>query len=114
MLAKPNSKADTLNTLSTLIKRRFPNQSGIVYVLSQKDAEEVAGHLQNQGLKSAFYHAEIASSVRSSTHKRWIIGDIRIVVATIAFGMGIDKPNVRFVIHHCMSKTLENYYQVSV
>ena len=114
VLTKAHTKVGALDQLTQLLKNEhYRNQSGIVYVFSQRDAEEVAEHLRSYGVRSAFYHAEVAPETRSDTHQRWLDGRVHVMVATIAFGMGIDKPDVRFVVHYCISKSLENYYQES-
>ncbi|XP_015685899.1 ATP-dependent DNA helicase Q1-like, partial [Protobothrops mucrosquamatus] len=87
--------------------------TGIIYCFSQKDAEQVTMSLQKLGIKAGTYHANMEPKDKSRVHKRWCANEIQVVVATVAFGMGIDKPDVRFVIHHSMSKSMENYYQES-
>ena len=69
--------------------------------------------MRARGLRVGAYHANLDASIRSNTHKKWLSGSYQAVIATIAFGMGIDKPDVRFVIHHSMSKSMENFYQES-
>lgn len=69
--------------------------------------------LREQGCRVGAYHAQLDGSLRLKVHKKWLSGEYQAVVATIAFGLGIDKPNVRFVIHHALSKSIENFYQVS-
>jgi len=86
-------------------------EAGIVYALSRKRVEEVAEHLQNQGFAAAAYHAGLPADVRRDVQERFLRDDILIVVATVAFGMGIDKPNVRFVVHYDMPRHIEGYYQ---
>ena len=88
-----------------------PGASGIVYASSRKRVEEVAESLQSQGLAAAAYHAGLPADVRRDVQERFRRDDILIVVATVAFGMGIDKPNVRFVVHHDMPRHIEGYYQ---
>jgi ATP-dependent DNA helicase RecQ len=88
-----------------------PGEAGIVYALSRKRVEEVAESLQSQGLAAAAYHAGLPASVRRDVQERFLRDDILIVVATVAFGMGIDKPNVRFVVHYDMPRHIEGYYQ---
>lgn len=68
--------------------------------------------IREQGCRVGAYHAQLEASLRSKVHKKWLIGEYQVVVATIAFGLGIDKSNVRFVIHHSLSKSMENFYQV--
>jgi ATP-dependent DNA helicase RecQ len=88
-----------------------PGASGIVYATSRKRVEEVAESVQSQGLAAAAYHAGLPADVRRDVQERFRRDDILIVVATVAFGMGIDKPNVRFVVHHDMPRNIEGYYQ---
>ncbi len=85
--------------------------SGIVYTLSRKGAESTATYLQSLGIKAAAYHAGLESDVRSKVQDAFIRDDVQVVCATIAFGMGIDKSNVRYIIHRDMPKSLEGYYQ---
>jgi len=90
---------------------RHPNESGIVYALSRKRTEEIAGKLCAAGLRAAPYHAGLPDELRHTTQEAFLRDDLDIVVATVAFGMGIDKPNVRFVVHYDLPKNLESYYQ---
>ena len=86
-------------------------KSGIIYCLSRKKVEEVANELKANGIKAAPYHAGLDSKERGLTQDMFLMEDLHVIVATIAFGMGIDKPDVRFVIHHDIPKSLEGYYQ---
>jgi len=87
------------------------DDSGIVYCLSRKRVDEVAQKLRQDGLKAAAYHAGLPAAERKQVQENFIRDDVQIVVATVAFGMGIDKPNVRFVVHYDLPKNLESYYQ---
>ncbi|MBI2967593.1 MAG: DNA helicase RecQ [Bacteroidetes bacterium] len=87
------------------------NKSGIIYCLSRKKTEEIAETLRVNNIKALAYHAGMESDVRSKTQDKFLMEDIDVIVATIAFGMGIDKPDVRFIIHYDMPKSLEGYYQ---
>ena len=86
-------------------------KSGIIYTLNRKTTEELAGMLMANGIKAVAYHAGLDSKLRSSRQDQFLGEEMQVIVATIAFGMGIDKPDVRFVIHYNMPKSIENYYQ---
>ena len=91
--------------------KQHPNKSGIIYCLSRKKVEELAAILRANDIKAAAYHAGLDSTTRTQTQDAFLMEDIDVIVATIAFGMGIDKPDVRFVIHYDIPKSLEGYYQ---
>lgn len=91
--------------------RQNPGKSGIIYCLARKKVEELAEVLKTNDIKAAPYHAGLDTSVRSQTQDDFLMERIDVIVATIAFGMGIDKPDVRFVIHYDIPKSLEGYYQ---
>ncbi|EXL39296.1 bloom syndrome protein [Fusarium oxysporum f. sp. radicis-lycopersici 26381] len=105
------TNAKCMDEIASLIKSKYANQSGIVYTVSRKNAEKVAESLSIQGITARHYHAGVDPQEKVEVQTSWQQGQVKIVVATIAFGMGIDKPDVRFVIHHGLPKTLEGYYQ---
>jgi ATP-dependent DNA helicase RecQ len=88
-----------------------PGQSGIVYALSRKRVEEIAARLQEQGIHAAPYHAGLPPAERQRVQEGFLRDELQVVVATVAFGMGIDKPNVRFVVHYDLPRHIEGYYQ---
>ena len=87
------------------------NDSGIIYTFTRKESEKLAAHLQKRGYDALAYHAGLAPEVRSDVYKRFINDETRIIVATVAFGMGIDKSNIRYVVHMSLPKTIESYFQ---
>ena len=91
--------------------KQHPGKSGIIYCLSRKKVEELAAILRANDIKAQAYHAGLDSATRSQTQDDFLMEKIDVIVATIAFGMGIDKPDVRFVIHYDIPKSLEGYYQ---
>jgi ATP-dependent DNA helicase RecQ len=108
---RPKIKKDqTVKNILQFIKT-MPGQSGIIYVQSRKSAEEIAQILSVNGIKALPYHAGLDAKVRAKTQDDFLMEEIEVICATIAFGMGIDKPDVRFVIHYDMPKSIENYYQ---
>jgi len=101
------------NVIKEIVKfvKQNSGKSGIIYCLSRKKVEEVAEALNLNGVKALPYHAGLDSKVRADTQDKFLMEDVDVIVATIAFGMGIDKPDVRYVIHHDMPKSMEGYYQ---
>lgn len=97
--------------LLQFIKSEYPKASGIVYCLSRKRTEDTAAYLQSQDINALHYHAGMDSRARAENMQRFIVEEGVVMVATIAFGMGIDKPDVRFVAHLDMPKSIESYYQ---
>jgi ATP-dependent DNA helicase RecQ len=102
-----------VNTTREIIKfiKNNTGKSGIIYCLSRKKVEEIAEMLMVNGIKALPYHAGMDSSTRSGNQDKFLMEEVDVIVATIAFGMGIDKPDVRFVIHYDIPKSLEGYYQ---
>lgn len=103
-------KSDPKRDIIKYIKQN-PGKSGIIYCLSRKKVEELAELLNINGIKAAPYHAGLDSKTRADNQDRFLMEEVDVIVATIAFGMGIDKPDVRFVIHYDIPKSIEGYYQ---
>ncbi|KDN71147.1 putative RecQ family ATP-dependent DNA helicase [Colletotrichum sublineola] len=103
---------ELIHKIADLITSKYSGQCGIIYTLSRKTSEQVAEKLRSQyNVKASHYHAQMTPEDRIRVQREWQADKIHVVVATIAFGMGIDKPDVRFVIHHSVPKSLEGYYQ---
>ncbi|KAJ3145156.1 ATP-dependent DNA helicase sgs1 [Geranomyces michiganensis] len=102
---------DAVGDIMPLITTLYPGKSGIIYCGSRRACEEVAKKLQTKGLKIDFYHAGLEKEDRMRVQNAWATGELDIIVATVAFGMGIDKPDVRYVIHYSIPHSLEGYYQ---
>ncbi|MDX6189224.1 DNA helicase RecQ [Flavobacterium sp. Fl-318] len=101
---------DRIKQITDFIEKR-PNESGIVYCLSRKTTEELADKLRKKGILAKAYHAGLENKLRAKTQDEFINDDCQVVCATIAFGMGIDKSNVRWVVHYNLPKNIEGYYQ---
>ncbi|KAH7085382.1 hypothetical protein BKA63DRAFT_458851 [Paraphoma chrysanthemicola] len=106
----PKSKG-IINNIAELIKEKYTGKSGIIYCLSRKSCEQVAQKLTELGIRAYHYHAGMEPADRSAVQRKWQENEYEVIVATIAFGMGIDKADVRYVIHHTLPKSLEGYYQ---
>ncbi len=106
-------RTKTKNVESDIIRfiKQHKGKSGVIYCLSRKKVEEIAQVLQVNGISAVPYHAGLDAKTRAKHQDMFLMEDVEVVVATIAFGMGIDKPDVRFVIHHDIPKSLESYYQ---
>ncbi|SDW95450.1 ATP-dependent DNA helicase RecQ [Lutibacter oricola] len=104
-------KTSTINADIIRFINQHQGKSGIIYCLSRKKVEDIAQLLQVNGIKAVPYHAGLDAKTRAKHQDMFLMEDVDVVVATIAFGMGIDKPDVRFVIHHDIPKSLESYYQ---
>lgn len=102
---------ETIEEISQLILTKFKYESGIVYCLSRGDCESTAEELQCRYINAREYHAGLSDQDRMRVQDDWLSGKIQVICATIAFGMGVDKPNVRFVFHICVPKSMEGYYQ---
>lgn len=108
---RPKGKKEYAFKQIIQVVKEVPGESGIVYVQSRKAAEEIAEALRVNGVRAAPYHAGLDPKTRSRTQDQFLMEDMDVICATIAFGMGIDKPDVRFVIHYDIPKSIENYYQ---
>ncbi|MCL2785318.1 MAG: DNA helicase RecQ [Propionibacteriaceae bacterium] len=104
-------KDSGVKQLVTFIRNEYPDKAGIVYALTRASTEKIAGQLSDQGIPALPYHAGLDVKTRHDTQARFLAEDGLIIVATIAFGMGIDKPDVRFVAHVDLPKSIEGYYQ---
>lgn len=108
---QPKINLDQTNKSIVRFIQLHKNKSGIIYTLNRKTTEELANMLMANGIKAVAYHAGFDSKLRSQKQDEFLNEDVHVIVATIAFGMGIDKPDVRFVIHYNIPKSIENYYQ---
>ncbi|MGC9315219.1 MAG: RecQ family ATP-dependent DNA helicase, partial [bacterium] len=106
VIPKRNPTEQTIRFL-----REYPNQSGIIYCFSRRQVDELTEDLAEEGFSVKPYHAGLEDDVRKENQELFIRDDVQIIVATIAFGMGINKPNVRFVVHYDLPKNIESYYQ---
>jgi ATP-dependent DNA helicase RecQ len=103
-------KRDTFNKLVALLDQ-YQNRSAIIYCFSRKETERVARDLNYKGFKALPYHAGLENEVRKKNQEKFVKDEIQIIVATIAFGMGIDKPDIRLIVHYSLPKSIEGYYQ---
>ncbi len=108
---QPKVKKDQTNKSIVRFISQNKNKSGIIYTLNRKTTEELADMLMANGIKAVAYHAGLDAKLRADRQDQFLNEDVQVIVATIAFGMGIDKPDVRFVIHYNIPKSIENYYQ---
>ena len=123
VLLKPRNEGEAVNKLIDwmsfhgLLQSKSSvgatNGSGIVYCFSRKEADTLSDTLASRGILSGSYHAGMEESHKQAVHKAWLEGRLQVVCATLAFGLGIDKPDVRFVAHYCIPKSVETYYQES-
>src|SRR5687767_7459016 len=104
------NKDDTIKNMVRFIVGN-KGKSGIIYTLNRKTTEELADMLMANGVKAVAYHAGLDSKLRAERQDQFLNEDVQVIVATIAFGMGIDKPDIRFVMHYNIPKSIENYYQ---
>src|SRR5437868_3605510 len=108
---QPKINLEQTNKSIVRFIQQHKNKSGIIYTLNRKTTEELANMLMANGIKSVAYHAGLDGKLRAERQDQFLNEDVDVIVATIAFGMGIDKPDVRFVIHYNIPKSIENYYQ---
>ncbi|KAH8355559.1 hypothetical protein KR200_005114 [Drosophila serrata] len=107
----PKKGVSTLDDISGYIRTKPAHSSGIIYCMSRKECDDVAKKMCKDGVRAVAYHAGLNDSERESRQKDWLTGKVKVICATIAFGMGIDKPDVRFVLHFSLPKSIEGYYQ---
>ncbi|CAL1386678.1 unnamed protein product [Linum trigynum] len=111
---KPSVGKEVIDEIAEFILESYSNhESGIVYCFSRKECEQVSAELRTRGISADYYHADMDPGAREKVHTRWSKNKLQVIVGTVAFGMGINKPDVRFVIHHSLSKSMETYYQES-
>jgi bloom syndrome protein len=108
---RPKQTKTVIHDMYNLIRNHYSGQSGIIYCLSRKNCEQVASKLDSLGISAEYFHAGLDSEVRNHIQSQWLSNRIQVIVATIAFGLGINKPDVRFVFHHTFPKSIEGYYQ---
>lgn len=96
VISKPTGQTEVLDLLENLLKNKFKNKSGIIYTTAIKDCEELTKELRKRDIKAGVYHAVLDAEVRSKMHTKWMAGEYQVIVATIAFGMGIDKPGLHY------------------
>jgi ATP-dependent DNA helicase RecQ len=108
---QPKVNVEQTNKSIVRFIQSHKNKSGIIYTLNRKTTEDLANMLMANGIKAVAYHAGLDAKLRATRQDQFLNEDVNVIVATIAFGMGIDKPDVRFVIHYNIPKSIENYYQ---
>eukprot|EP01064_Diplonema_japonicum_P002531 TRINITY_DN1160_c1_g1_i1.p1 TRINITY_DN1160_c1_g1~~TRINITY_DN1160_c1_g1_i1.p1 ORF type:complete len:589 (+),score=90.71 TRINITY_DN1160_c1_g1_i1:32-1798(+) len=113
VLEKPSKKGEDVKWMAKYIKKEHEGHHGLIYCLSCKDVDNTVEGLRGYDIKVEGYHASMDTDERQKSFQKWATGASYVIVATIAFGMGIDKSDVRFVIHHSTPKSVENYYQES-
>ena len=113
MRCKSDTNASVVKDMVSFIKENHPSQTGIIYTFSRKEADNVAAKLSSAGIVARSYHSDLRDACKDQIQRSWMTNKTQVVVATIAFGLGINKPDVRFVLHHSLSKSLEAYYQES-
>ncbi|EEC05653.1 ATP-dependent RNA helicase, putative, partial [Ixodes scapularis] len=108
-----SGKVGTAREVLEVVEGKFARQSGIIYCFSRKECDDLAEELSKNGVPAVAYHAGLDDPKRNAVQQRWIDDKVRVVCATIAFGMGVDKPDVRFVVHYTLPKSMEGFYQES-
>lgn len=112
-LVLPKKGVSIIPEIIDMIKTEYPRSSGIVYCQSRKECDSLADKFVEAGIPSASYHAGLKDAQREAVQKNWLMESYKVICATNAFGMGIDKPNVRYVLHYCLPKSIEHYCQES-
>ncbi|XP_050312209.1 ATP-dependent DNA helicase Q1-like isoform X2 [Anthonomus grandis grandis] len=110
---KSNNQNESLKYVAELLRNKYNGKSGIIYVATQREAENISQMLRQEGLAVSYYHAGMEPHVKQKVQRKWTGNVYQAIVATVAFGMGIDKPDVKFVIHYSAPRSLEGFYQES-
>mmetsp|Transcript_33292 Transcript_33292/g.66212 ORF Transcript_33292/g.66212 Transcript_33292/m.66212 type:complete len:972 (+) Transcript_33292:288-3203(+) len=110
---KHDVAANVVKDMVEFIQSNHCNEAGIIYTFSRREADDLSDKLCDNGIIARAYHSSVSDSRKEAIHRSWMKNETQVVVATIAFGLGINKPDVRFVLHHSISKSLEAYYQES-
>ncbi|CAH1965706.1 unnamed protein product [Acanthoscelides obtectus] len=113
VINKPSDKHECINIIEDIMMKKYKDQSGIIYTSTIKECEDLNNLLRERGVSVQLYHAQLESEAKKKIQERWMNNKYQAIIATIAFGMGIDKPDVRFVIHYTIPKSMEGYYQES-
>jgi superfamily II DNA helicase RecQ len=108
---KPNKKADANQFILDLIHTFPPGTTGILYCMTKAECEQLADFLRANRVQADYYHSGMAKGAKQMVQAKWLSGELHVVCATIAYGMGIDKADVRYVIHQSVAKSMEGYYQ---
>ena len=113
VIEKPGTKQRTHELLLEMLENEFDGETGIIYATTIKECNDTFEYLSLNEVSCLPYHGHIAADIREKTQKKWLEDKCQVIVSTVAFGLGIDKPDVSFVIHQSSSQSIQNYYQES-